>query len=104
MRRSYTRNRLLHLGAAAMSDHAGPPTRAEHIAWAKARALEYLDGPDPDPAQAIASLTSDFTKHDETRARAVALGLALTNIVLSDDNIRRPARIIEDLRVVIEAI
>lgn len=38
-------------------------TRAEHLAWAKARALEYLD--DGDKKNAIASMMSDMRKHDE---------------------------------------
>lgn len=38
-------------------------TRTEHMAWCKARALEYL--PD-DPAGALASFLSDVTKHEET--------------------------------------
>jgi len=39
-------------------------SRAEHLAWAKARALEYVDA--GNIMQAMASLTSDLTKHDET--------------------------------------
>ena len=37
-------------------------TRLEHLAWCKKRALEYL--PD-DPAQAVASMSSDIRKHPE---------------------------------------
>ena len=36
-------------------------TRAEHLAWAKERALEYL----PDVNQALASFISDLGKHEE---------------------------------------
>jgi hypothetical protein len=36
-------------------------TRAEHLAWAKTRALNYVD----DPEQAVASMGSDLGKHDE---------------------------------------
>jgi len=39
-------------------------SRADHLAWAKARALEYVDA--GNVLQAMASLTSDLTKHDET--------------------------------------
>lgn len=39
-------------------------TREEHLAWCKARALEYLDA--GDVANAIASMMSDMTKHQET--------------------------------------
>lgn len=38
-------------------------TREEHLAWAKERALEYVDA--GDLSQAFASLTSDLGKHDE---------------------------------------
>jgi hypothetical protein len=79
-------------------------TRAEYVAWAKARALEYLDGYDPDPAQAIASIVSDLGKHDETREGALAIGLHLTETVLRDDHARGPAVTIADLRREIEAI
>ena len=39
-------------------------TRAEHLAWAKARALEYLPA---DPVNAMTSMLSDLGKHDELR-------------------------------------
>jgi hypothetical protein len=42
-------------------------TRAEHLAWAKERALEYL----PDVPQAVASFSSDLGKHDELRDHPV---------------------------------
>ena len=40
-------------------------TRAEHLAWAKQRALDYADM--GDVAQAMASLGSDLNKHPETK-------------------------------------
>lgn len=40
-------------------------TRAEHLAWAKERALEYAD--QGDVANAVASLGSDLNKHPETK-------------------------------------
>ena len=43
-------------------------TRAEHLRWAKDRALEYADR--GDAANAIASLGSDLNKHPETRGHA----------------------------------
>lgn len=43
-------------------------SRAEHLAWAKTRALEYLEN--GDVADAIASLASDLSKHPATRALA----------------------------------
>jgi hypothetical protein len=38
-------------------------TRQEHLAWAKERALEYLD--QGNPAGALASMVSDLRKHLE---------------------------------------
>lgn len=43
-------------------------TRDEHLAWAKARALEYLDA--GDLTNAFASMGSDLRKHDELRGIA----------------------------------
>lgn len=43
-------------------------TRAEHLAWSKERALEYLPS---DPQQAGTSFISDLNKHDELRDHAV---------------------------------
>jgi hypothetical protein len=40
-------------------------TRAEHLQWAKDRALEYADL--GDVANAMASLGSDLNKHPETK-------------------------------------
>lgn len=43
-------------------------TRAEHLAWCKQRALEYLQpGPYFSIDDAMASMTSDLGKHEETR-------------------------------------
>lgn len=47
--------------------YSRPGTRAEHMAWAKERALAYLNLPEPDPRGAICSLLSDLEKHAETR-------------------------------------
>jgi hypothetical protein len=41
-------------------------TRAEHIAWAKCRALDELGT--GFPVKATASMAGDLTKHPETRA------------------------------------
>ena len=37
-------------------------TRAEHLEWAKERALAYLDA--GDTSQAVASMVSDMRKHE----------------------------------------
>ena len=51
-------------------------TRAEHLAWCKRRALEYVDA--GDLTQGFASMMSDLNKHDETRGHpATAIGLSL---------------------------
>jgi len=43
-------------------------TRSEHIAWCKSRAREYLRR--GDPVDAVASMVSDLTKHEETKKLA----------------------------------
>ena len=49
-------------------------TRAEHLAWCKERALEYVDR--GDTAQAFASMGSDLGKHPETEGHvAIQLGM-----------------------------
>ncbi len=40
-------------------------TRQEHLEWCKERALVYVDN--GDLSQAVASMISDLSKHDETR-------------------------------------
>lgn len=56
-------------------------TRDEHMAWAKERALEYLNN--GDVQNAVASMLSDLGKHPETegagRAMAPVAILALMN-------------------------
>lgn len=43
----------------------GNLNRAEHLAWCKERALEYVES--GDLCQALSSMLSDLSKHDETR-------------------------------------
>jgi len=51
-------------------------TRAEHLQWAKDRALEYI--PRGDYQGAFTSFASDLGKHDELRDHvAIQLGLVL---------------------------
>ena len=64
-------------------------TRAEHLAWCKERALEYL--PD-DPQQAFASMASDLTKHDDTRGH---IGMELGMQLLMTNNIPNMREFIE---------
>lgn len=49
--------------------------RAEHLAWAKARALEYVDH--GDMINAIASILSDLGKHPELE-RSVPIGAVIS--------------------------
>jgi hypothetical protein len=44
------------------------PSKAEHIRWAKQRALQALEHSGK-PADALGSLASDFTKHPETNTQ-----------------------------------
>lgn len=51
-------------------------TRAEHMAWCKTRALEYVDAGDLN--EAFASMVSDLGKHDETVGHpGIQLGMGL---------------------------
>jgi hypothetical protein len=51
-------------------------TRAEHLAWCKERALEYVDR--GDLQSALASMASDTSKHPETAGHSGnELGLML---------------------------
>jgi hypothetical protein len=48
-------------------------TRAEHMAWAKQRALEYVEA--GDVKNAFASFASDITKHPETASLSEFIGM-----------------------------
>jgi hypothetical protein len=60
-------------------------TRAEHLAWAKERALEYADA-----SQALASIGSDLSKHPETRGHP---GPELMMLELLTGGLTSPAQI-----------
>lgn len=60
-------------------------TRAEHLTWAKGRALELLDA--GDPQQALTSMLSDLGKHEELRDPARSSGSA--SPCLRPDDVRR---------------
>lgn len=50
--------------------------RAEHLAWCKQRALEFLDG--GDKQQARMSMLSDLSKHEElSNHSGIKLGMLL---------------------------
>ena len=46
--------------------------REEHLEWAKSRAREYLDR--GDAAQAVTSMLSDLSKHEELKGIADKMG------------------------------
>jgi hypothetical protein len=65
-------------------------TRAQHLAWCKQRALEYIDA--GDWKEAFTSMASDLGKHDETRGHiGIQLGMMqLMGGMLSDrESMRR---------------
>jgi len=63
-------------------------TRAEHLAWSKKRALEYVDR--GDLAQALASMVSDMGKHDECGYPDFLNQLGLMEVMNSNrDGMRR---------------
>jgi hypothetical protein len=65
-------------------------TRSDHMAWCKARALEYVDM--GDTQQAFVSMASDLEKHTETaRHPAIQLGM----MMLMGEQLSTPARMRE---------
>jgi Tfp pilus assembly protein PilF len=56
--------------------------RAEHLAWCKQRALEYLDA--GDLTNAVASMGSDLNKHPETRPAAALMQLGMMELINRD--------------------
>lgn len=64
----------------------GRGTRAEHMAWCKQRALEYIDR--GDVHQGIASMLSDLGKHPETQDHA---GIRLGALLMMAGHLDDPA-------------
>lgn len=58
-------------------------TRDEHLAWAKKRALEYLDA--GDVVQAVTSMGSDLDKHPELRANPSLMAYAILFLLPNHD-------------------
>ena len=58
-------------------------TRQEHLQWCKKRALEYLD--QYKIMEAITSMLSDLSKHEETREIGEKLGPLGTMCVMNHD-------------------
>ena len=63
-------------------------TRAEHLRWAKDRALVYADM--GDVSQAMASLGSDLNKHPETKGHA---GMELMMMLAVNGHLSTPREI-----------
>lgn len=57
--------------------------RADHLAWCKVRALEYLDA--GNLADAVASMGSDLSKHPETKCPDVLMSLGMMLIIQNDE-------------------
>lgn len=65
-------------------------TRAEHLAWCKKRALEYVDAGDMN--QAFASMASDLGKHPETQGHG---GMELGMMMLMGGFLSQPQKMRE---------
>ena len=50
-------------------------TREEHLAWAKQRALEYVNA--GDLINAVASMGSDMSKHESTAIHPALVGVGM---------------------------
>jgi hypothetical protein len=59
-----------------------PEMRADHLAWCKGRALEYVD--DGDLEGALASLASDLRKHPQTKPSAEITFLGVPHVLAGD--------------------
>jgi hypothetical protein len=68
-------------------------TRAEHVAWAKQRALEYVE--QGDFAQAIASIVTDYNNHEETSHSSALIGIIGIGEVAAGADAERMRRFIE---------
>lgn len=66
------------------------PTRDEHLAWCKKRALEYCDIGDMN--KAFASMASDLNKHPETEKHS---GIELGMMMLLGGYLKSPVKMRE---------
>lgn len=71
-----------------------PRTRKEHMEWCKERALLALD--EEGVAQAYASMTSDFTKHDETLELIMTPPMVIGQTIALDEDKTAMRKWIED--------
>jgi hypothetical protein len=70
-------------------------TRDEHLAWCKQRALEYLDR--GDVLNAMTSMLSDLSKHQETKLSNPYLTM-MAMFIARDHDIEGAQRFIEGFR------
>jgi hypothetical protein len=70
-------------------------TRAEHLEWCKVNAREYLDR--GELTDAVASMMSDLSKHEETAHAGKTLALLGIMVATSGDR-REVSRFIEGFR------
>lgn len=68
-------------------------TRAEHLAWCKERALQYVAA--GDTRQAFASMVSDLRKHDGTADHA---GMQLGGMLLLGGHLDAPEQMRDFIR------
>lgn len=71
-------------------------TREEHLAWAKKRALEYVDA--GDLANAVASMGSDLQKHPHTHGASTSVMLRLGMMYIDQGDPQRVRAWIEGFR------
>jgi uncharacterized protein YejL (UPF0352 family) len=57
-------------------------TRDQHLAWAKQRALEYLDR--GDVTNAITSMVSDLEKHPALKSNLVLVAIGMLSAMHND--------------------
>lgn len=67
-------------------------SRAEHLTWAKQRALDELGPGGGGPATAMASITSDLSKHPETAGHS---GLELMMVLALGGHMRTSQQVRE---------
>ena len=70
-------------------------TRAEHLAWSKQRAREYLAR--HDVMNAVTSMLSDLSKHPDTKAAGESMALAGMHYIMARD-VEGARRFIEGFR------
>lgn len=65
-------------------------TRDEHMEWCKKRALEYVDR---NPVEAVTSMLSDLSKHEETKG--IGYKMAMFGIMFASKSPQQAKQFIE---------